>query len=300
MQIKKLMFPVLFIGVFAACQKDDNSIQSVANPDHSKFEPVAAGIAPSPLAYTQKVLVEMYSTVSCATCPDSEQKLKNYAAAKPDRVYGANIHTGDAMSNPQFTFLNGLFNITQYSSGSFNRLPYIGSAVIHKTKWASSNIINTSLNKTAKCGLKINSTISGNTLNTTVTAGFGQTMVGNYNITVYLIENGVSGTGAGYNQSNYYNTIAGSQWYQLGNPIIGYVHDNVLRKVATPAIGTPITAISMIPGGSFTKSFTIDVTGYNQANLYLIAFINKVGTNGVTHEIMNVQQVKAGQNKGWN
>lgn len=297
MKQKKLLLPLLFISLFGACRKDDDS---TVNPtSQSADSKIFIATVPAPTAYSQKLFMELYSTVGCATCPDAEQKFKNYATAHPDKVYGANIHNGDAMNNAQFGVINTMLNITQYSSGSFNRLPYNGSAVLHKTTWASSGMVNSCLAKTAKCGLKINSSFVGNMLNVAVTAGFAQSMTGNYNLTVYLIENGVTGSGAGYNQANYYNNIVGSQWYQLGNPIVGYVHNNVLRKVATPGLGTPISSTFIHQGGVFLSTFNIDVTGYNQNNLYVIAFVNKVGTSATTHEIMNVQQVKAGQNKNW-
>ena len=299
MKMKKFLLPVLFIGVFAACQKENETsiIQSDVQPTEAKIAGITSITLPA--TYSQKLLMELYSTVSCATCPDSDQKFKNYATAHPDKIYGVNIHTADGMNSTQFMVLDALYTITQYSSGSFNRLPYAGTPVIHKTKWATSNMVNTCLAKTAKCGLKINSAFTGNVLNTTVTAGFAQSMTGNYSLSVYLMENGVTGTGFGFNQANYYNNIAGSQWYQLGNPIIGYVHNNVLRKVATPGTGTPIASTNIIPGGSYTSTLNIDCTGYNKANLYVIAFINKVGTSSTTHEIMNVQQVKAGLNKAF-
>lgn len=289
----KILISILIAFSFAACQKEDSGIpQPISSLENSKV------VQLSPATFSQKLLMEMYSTVSCATCPDAEQKYRNYAAQHPDKVYGVNIHKGDAMNNVQFDFLKTLLNVTQYSSGSFNRLPFNGVSVLHKTTWTST-IVNTCLNKTAACGLKINSTISGNLLSTTVYSGFNQAMSGTYNLTVYLLEDSVTGTGSGYNQSNYYNNIASSPFYQLGNPIIGYNHSYVLRKVATSNNGIIIPASYIHAGGIYGKSFSIDISGYDPSQLYIVAFINKVGTTTLTQQIMNVQRVKAGKSKNW-
>ena len=109
----------------------------------------------------------------------------------------------------------------------------------------------------------------------------------------------VTGTGSGYDQSNYYNNISTSPFYQKGNPMVGYNHNTVLRNVLTPAIGTPIATTYINTGGAFSKSFSIDVTGYDKSQLNVVAFINKSGSTSLLHEVMNAQRVKAGQIKNW-
>ena len=133
----------------------------------------------------------------------------------------------------------------------------------------------------------------------TATAGFNQSLTGSYYMTIYLIEDSVTGTGSGYNQANYYNAISTSPFYQMGNPIIGYNHNTVLRSVLTPALGTPIASAYIHSGGTFSKSFSIDVSSYDKPQLTVVAFINKTGSTSLLHEVMNAQRVKAGQTKNW-
>ncbi|MEP7264482.1 MAG: Omp28-related outer membrane protein [Bacteroidota bacterium] len=240
----------------------------------------------------------MYSTAGCATCPDAETKSDAYAASNPDKVYAVNVHTSDAMTSPQFAYLDGLLNVTVFSSGSFNRLPFNGSSVLHKTTW-NKTVINTCLTKTASAGLMINTVKSGSNGTASVTAGFNKSMSGNYKLTVYLVEDDVTGTGSGYNQANYYNNIASSPFYHLGNPIIGYKHGFVLRKVLSASTGDAVPATSINAGGSYSKTYSFNTTGYNASKLYVIAFVNKLGSSPLTQEIMNVQRVKYGSNKAW-
>jgi hypothetical protein len=297
---KKVLLLLSAVTVFlASCQKEEELISPVSNTNdvtEVNGDPLAKTTVPS--TFTQKMLMEMFSTTGCATCPDAEYKYDKYALAYPDKVYGVNVHTNDAMAHSQFGFLDGLLNVTQYSSGSFNRIPVNGVTVLHKTTWKTSVVTNC-LNKTASCGLMINSTKSGTNASVTVTAGFNKVLSGNYKMTIYVIEDNVVGTGPGYNQANYYNNIATSPFYQMGNPIIGYPHSYVLRKVLTPSLGVSVPATSVVNGGSFSKTYSFSTTGYNSSQLYVVAFINKAGSTPTTQEIMNVQRVKLGFNKAF-
>jgi Outer membrane protein Omp28 len=291
-----LLFALIVIG-FTSCTKEDDSISSAPATTASEAREMP-GVSSVPSTFTQKLLLEMYTTTGCATCPDAQYKCRTYAANNPDRVYGVSVHTYDAMASPQYGVLNNLFNITAYSSGSFNRLPFNNLVVLHKTTWTNT-IVNTCLNKTATCGLKINSSYSGTTAQVTVTAGFNTLIPNDYYLTVYLIEDSVSGTGSGWDQSNYYNAIASSPFYQMGNPIVGYQHNMVLRNVLTPSMGEPISQRMVNKSSVFAKSFSINIAGYDPTQLHIVAFINKVGTTATTHEVMNVQKAKLGTNKNW-
>ena len=253
-----------------------------------------------PTTFTQKLLVEMFSSASCATCPDASYKFRNYMNLYPDRVYGASIHNADAMSINMFQTCDSMLDVTVFSSGSFNRTPYNGISVLPKTQWANSNIVTTCLQKTAKCGLKISSRLSGNDLTLTVTTGFAQQLTGDHRLTVYLVEDSISITGSGYNQANYYNTTQGHPFYNLGNPIVGYVHNEVLRKVLTPNRGASISISNTIAAkSSISMNFSTNVSSYDKSNLYIVAFINKLGTTTTTHEILNAQRVIVGGTKNW-
>lgn len=293
---KNICIVALGVMFLSACTKDaDPGSDSITT---QKVSSSSANVVPT--SFTQKLLVEMFSSAGCATCPDASYKFRTYMNLYPDRVYGASIHNADAMSINMFQTCDSMLDVTAFSSGSFNRIPYNGISVIHKTQWASSNIVNTCLQKTAKCGLKISSRLSGNDLTFTVTSGFAQQLNGDHRLTVYLVEDSVTNTGSGYNQSNYYNTTTGSPFFNLGNPIVGYVHNEVLRKVLTPNRGVRLTTSNTIAAkSSFSMNFQTNISLYDKSNLYIVAFINKLGTTTTTHEILNVQRVLVGGTKNW-
>lgn len=296
--MKKILFSLhLLVALFiSACSKDE-----VPEPDNSALRPASHSIQDNlPTQFTQKVLMEMYTTAYCATCPDAMQKHINYRNQNPGRVIGVAIHDGDAMNSPQFALLDAQWNINQYSSGSFNRLAWNGSPVIHKTDWSGSGILNTCLNQTADCGLSIYSQILGNSARIQVSAGFINPVQGDIRLTLYLVEDSVSGSSSGYHQSNYYNNTASSPFYQLGNPIVGYQHRYVLRQVLSTGLGDVIHSNMFIDAGSLiSRSYFVNLQNYNASRLRLVAFINSVTSSAAGHEILNVQEVKLGQSKSW-
>jgi len=294
MTVKKLLLALWFITLlFAACKKD-NPIE----PTYSDSEIRATqNQITMPSTFTQKMLIEMFSSVHCATCPDAEQKFKTISTAHPDRVYGISIHNSDAMEIPLYNFMDSVYSIPYYASGMLNRTAFGGTLVLPKGNWNAN--INACLNKTASCGLMINTSIQGNTALIDVYSGFNATLSGDYRLTVCLFENNVIGTGPGYNQSNYYNTTANSPFFGLGNPIIGYPHDFVTRKVLSSYLGNPVNYVQVSHGGCIKQSYNINISGYNSNHLYVVAFINKVAPSSMMHEIMNVQQTKLGTNKGF-
>lgn len=293
-----VIFSLAFL--IASCSKDEQAVPADNTTSAEKALPPLDITLPVPSTYTQKVMLELYSSSYCATCPDALRMYQNYANQYPDRVYGASVHDIDPMKISLWNTLDSMINITQYSSGSFNRLAYNGAPMIHKTQWSASNMMSTALNKTASCGLKISSQLSGTTLSVNVEAGFAATLTGQYRMTVYLIEDSVTGTASGYNQANYYNNIASSQWYQLGNPIIGYKHNAVVRKVLTSNRGNSVSINNQVLAGSRrTAAFTTSITGMNPANMFILAFIHKYGTTPTTQDVLNVQRARLGVLKNW-
>ena len=296
--IKKLIAPLaLVVLLCAACQKEGD-----VNPNASTQSQDESGtnnrLTIPPTTFTQKLLIEMFGTAYCATCPDMEQKCRIQMANHPNRVYGYVAHNADAMDFGLYDSLNKTFPVATYASGALNRTLYGGKVVMAKQYW--NTYVNTALAKVATCGVQITSSINGTTASVTVDAGFNATMAGTYKLTTIIYQDSIIGVGSGYNQSNYYNGIVSSIWYGLGNPIIGYKHDFVSRKVlSSTTLGDAISATYIHTGGMFTKTYSVNIGAWNPRQLYVVAFINKIGTTSTTHEVMNVQSTKLGTSKNF-
>lgn len=275
------------------CKKDDSV-------DSTSTSTGGGGTSTVPTTFTQKVLLETFTGAGQPQCPDGFVKLDNIVAANSAKAIPVYVHYSDGMEIAQYTtlqttFANGM--APQFPSGMINRTPSLSMVIFNRTQWQSN--FDVAKVKPAKCGLAISSSISGTTASVTVHSGFNEALAGNYNLTVYLLENNVSGTGSYYEQRNSYNTVTGHAYYGLGDPITGFKHNYVLRKVASAALGDAIASSNIKVGGEDIKTYSIPINGYNSNELYVVAFISKTGTSATDREILNVQRVKLGSTQNW-
>jgi len=280
----------------AACKKSsDENPQPETPPADTTTNNNTTG-STVPASFTQKVLLEQFTGAWCSTCPDADYKRDQVINANSGKVIAVSVHETDGMEISLIWALDGIFH-TNIPSGMINRTPSNGNVILNQTQWMSNATV--ALGKTAQCGLKIKSTVSGTTATIEVHVGFKETLGGTNNLTVYLIQNKVTGSGTDFNQANAYNTSAGNPFYNLGNPIVNYQHNYVVKKVLTANMGDAIAATKIVAGGDYVKTFSANISGYNQSELYVVAFVNKVGTSATTHQIMNVQQAIIGTFKDW-
>jgi hypothetical protein len=170
-----------------------------------------------------------------------------------------------------------------------DRVSVNGNTCINRGYWEY--VANDQLTKTAVCGLAIISEVNGQNATVEVHAGFNSALNGDdYRLTVYLIEDDVTGTGYGYDQRNYYNTDPESPFYNLGDPIEGYEHNHTLRAILSESLGDAIMVSEMASGGEHIETYTVDLSSYNKNNLSIVAFVTKIGSTIAEHEIMNVQK----------
>ena len=203
-------------------------------------------------------------------------------------VIGVALHSSDDMSIAHTSVLESFYPSSGYPSGMVDRINFDGIVGLNRGYW--SYITDQQLQKSAICGLAINSEISGDSVNIQIRSAFDTTMtMENYNLNVYIIEDDVQGEGYGYDQRNYYNDDAESSFYQLGDPIINYKHNQTLRKVLTNTYGIPFTSSSS-PGTEFIDNFKEDITNFNKNKLSVVAFITYNGAAATNHEVLNAQK----------
>jgi hypothetical protein len=288
-ELKFVTVSILLVALFASCSKDD-----AAEP--APITPPATGISNPPATFTKKVLLEYHTAASCGTCPDAEVKINGIQANYPGKVIPLAYHQSDGMQIPLFFTINAAFG-SNPAYGMVNRVPSLGNVLLNRTQWLSNTTAQ--LSGTAKCGLAINSITSGNSATIEVRSAFRQNLTGDHTLTVYLVEDNVTGTGSSFDQANSYNNDASGPYYNLGNPIIGYKHRYVTKKVLTANLGDVIDPAILVADGLLKKTYTADIKGMNIDNVIVIAFITKTGTSAITYEILNAQQSKLGVLKNW-
>lgn len=285
---KLLLATCILLVALTGCKKSDDN--------NSGGGSSTATIGAVPSSFVQKALIEEFTGCWCGWCPDGAYKMKQILDANPNTVIGAAVHQGDPMEINLYNTLDATFNVTGFPQGMVSRTSYGGSVVMSRSSWNSAT--NTILSKTAKAGLAIESSIAGDSLKVKVHAAFLNALSGTFNITIYLLEDKVTG-GSSYNQSNYLSgnaSYSSTPYYSLPNPITNYEHNHTVRKVLTANLGDVIPSAEIGPGVKHIKSVNIAIpTNYKKENLRIVAFI----TDGATKEILNVQEADAGAVKNW-
>ena len=155
------MTPLARVLMLCAACKKENDVTPPAATQLQETTVSSNRLLTTPGTFTQKLLIEMFGTVHCGTCPDMEQKCRAQMVKRPGIVFGYAAHSSDAMDFGLYAYLDSVYNVTTYASGMLNRTPYGGMLVMAKQYWR--NYISTALAKTAKCGVQITSSISGST-----------------------------------------------------------------------------------------------------------------------------------------
>ncbi|MCS6916531.1 MAG: Omp28-related outer membrane protein [Chitinophagales bacterium] len=257
-----------------------------------------SAVGPVPNTFTQKVLIEEFTGEWCGYCPDGALKLEAAVNQHPGKVFGAAIHDGDPYEIPSLnSTFQSTFNVSGYPSGMVNRTPSGSQVCLDRNFWLS--FATSQLANNAVCGLAMTSYTTGtDSFYVQVHAGFNQALTGNHYLTVYVLEDGIVSNG----QANYYNDGSidpNSPLVGLGNPIVNWEHDHVVRQVLTAPLGDPIPASKLVPGGEHVVKFGGRYTGIKKDKMSFVAFVNTTGTTSLDHKILNVQKAKLYEIKKW-
>ena len=256
------------------------------------------------LAYTsnaqiqKRVLVEKFTSAGCGNCPNGTAKLTTITNADSNIIWVSH-HAGwinDAMGVPQLDSIAGAFT-SGAPTATFDRVKFAGNSnvAVNVNNFQSSATTQSNTVATVSVELDGNYDPASRVVNIEVRANFATTNSANgvYHVNVFVVEDKVTGTGSGYNQSNYFNNTAGHAFQGLGNPIVGYEHRNVARAVISTAWGTS----GIIPNAPMLNtdyianySYQIPV-GFDENNVRFVAFITDFDANDVSkREVLNANE----------
>ena len=272
MKKKNRLFNLIFLAFLISFSCEDKEI-------NRNFSSV-------PSVFTKKVLIEEFTGSWCGYCPSGAEILEDLVDSL--NVIGVAIHSGDYMTIEHGGFLEQSYPSSGYPSGMVDRISYEDIVGLNRAWW--SGFANQQLQNNAMCGLAINSEVNGDKANVEVRSAFNTEIQSeNYKLNVYLVEDNVQGEGYGFDQRNAYNTDPTSSFFEQGDPIVGYKHNNTLR-VAIPSnsFGDSLTEQN-INEMAYVNTIQLDISSYNKNNLNIVAFITRIGENALDHEVLNVQ-----------
>ncbi len=213
-------------------------------------------IMPTPITFKQNVVVEDFTGTWCGWCPRVSEAVRLLKQETSDAIVVA-IHNGDAMQFSEEGAIRQAFNVTGFPTALINR----------QERWASpqpSNVAQVTNKMSGKsyASIAMESRIEGDGLY--------------LNVKVKM----------GYDQRNF------TSYYGGADPIIDFVHDDVLRRSLTNVFGDNIPSDEVGHGKTYSRDFEYAIPGmYNKSKIKLVAFV----TTGEDRSIVNVRQSKPGE-----
>jgi thiol-disulfide isomerase/thioredoxin len=135
----------------------------------------------------------------------------------------------------------------------------------------------------------ISSQISGSTLSVDAKVIYRNGSEPGDKLVVYLLESGIIA-----DQANYFNSNQNSPYFGMGNPIIGFVHNDALRNSLSGLFGDNIPETPAYEEYKKTYTFTIP-SEYNANNLSFVVMVVKADNNA-----KNSQHAELGETKIYN
>lgn len=222
------------------------------------------------------VVVEEKTGTWCGWCPYGTVAFYDLEDEQPNFI-GIAIHNGDPMANSYYdTQSNSLPGFGGYPYSCADRITGDHAAY-------SETSFNARKTETPMAEVSVEGIIDGTTLTITVTADFDSDVSGDWRLAAVVTEDGVTGTGSGYAQANYFSggspfSGAGKDWHSEPNPVpaADMVYDHVARVIAENQYGGEAGSLPSAITAGETHSWTYEVTvdaSWDVAQLHVIGML---------------------------
>jgi hypothetical protein len=276
--------------VVTASAPNNGSENNLANNSASKAVTALSGLP------VKHALIEEFTTAVCQYCPRGTTEMNNILA-NHNNVIGVALHAGygtDAMTIADHSTVANAFT-SGAPSAAIDRVLFTGEEEVG----VSTNVWETyAVQQTATItpvSIIADNTYNPNTRELTVNASarFYGPISDNFRINCYIVEDSVTGTGSGYNQVNAYNTSSTSEWYQKGNPIVGFAHRHVCRQMLGGAWGSASSiANPTTDGGLYTKQYTYTLPQtWNESRVQLVVLVQHYSNTATDRQVLNALEL---------
>jgi len=251
---------------------------------------------------TKKVLLEEFTTAVCQFCPDGEVVVGQILASTPEAI-AVGIHAGfgtDAMTIPAHSAYAAAFT-TGAPTACIDRKLFAGETRVghSRTVWQAN--VNTQKVALTPIDIILGGNVTGtNTIDLNIDVQFKDFLPNwqDANLTIFVVEDSVIGTGSGYNQVNAYQG-QNHPYGNAGNPIIGYPHRHVVRDVPTGTWGdaTFVTSAPVI-NTNIARTYSLTLNpAWDKSKMEFVVFMNyyDASTGENAREILNVNHIKYDQ-----
>ena len=221
-----------------------------------------------------RVVLEDYTGTWCGYCPNVSHAIEEIRMITGDISVVA-IHYGDEMTiSPGLDLINE-FNISGYPTARINRT----------TDWSypyASSPIESLIDTDNSIGISIDSQMDGMilTINLRVVS---EEDLSDHKVIAYLVEDNLI-----YDQTNYYNYDENSYFFGMGNPIVDFVHNDVLRHSFTNVLGDSMENPTPALNDTFFN-YSLEINSvYNPANLGIVVMIVNQNNTAINSQFSRI------------
>lgn len=210
----------------------------------------------------KKLMLEDYTGSWCGYCPAVSQAIKE-VISQTSLISVVAIHNGDQFALPiEPNIREGLGIPTGSPRARMDRIITWGSAITFPVEDVLQNI-----GGDTDYVISINSVVENGTLIAQVSVA-GQVDIQDKKLVVYLVEDNLVD-----DQTNYFNNDPNSIYFGMGDPIVDFEYDHVLRaSISENILGDPIPTTAAFT--DFVKDFSFDIPGnFVVENLHLVAIL---------------------------
>ncbi|MDC1492530.1 Omp28-related outer membrane protein [Flavobacteriaceae bacterium] len=220
-----------------------------------------------------KVVVEDYTGTWCGYCPPVAHAIDELRELS-DNITVVGIHNNDQLTIDQEADLRSELGIGGFPSARLNRTiswidPY-GFSEVQNLLTVENNL-----------AISINSNLENSILSVDLRF-VSKDELNNHKLVLYLVENDLI-----YDQTNYFNYVEDSYFYNLGNPIEGYSHQDVLRMSLTNISGDVLQDI--LPLSDYKFNFNVEINpDFIVENLAIVAIVVDSNNNAINSQFGEV------------
>ena len=212
----------------------------------------------------QKIVVEDYTGTWCGFCPRVSGAIASLRE-ETDLITVIAIHETansfpDPMHFPQVQLLKDAFDIEGFPAAKINR----------SVNWAAphpNSDVTSIAGLDTNLAIALNSELVGGQLTVQVNVVYEEGSVQGDKLVVYLLEDGIIN-----DQVNYYNDDNTSPFFNAGDPIPNFEHNETLRNSLSSVLGDTIPVTAVLT--EYITSFTLTVpSNYVTDNLSIAAMV---------------------------
>ena len=236
----------------------------------------------------KKVLVEEFTGTWCPWCPRGAVYMEYMINTYPDYFVGIAVHGGSISSDPMTvegypSALSSLIGGAAYPEVVINRN---SGQVLNPSGMETPVLLD--LESPHVANFDISGTYSGVDYSIEMETEILQTLDGDYNVSMVIFENGVTGTGSGYNQANAYagggnGPMGGYEFLSNPVPASQMVYNEVARALLGGLNGNPgIIDTNPASGTTYSATYSYEASEeFNAEELYAVCILIDNSTNQV-------------------